>query len=735
MIAESSGRGSRSGTVSVTVSVGASVAATSADSGGGTSQAVSDRPHRRRAEDNGRNVTASIKLGTRYLYNLTLALPIPQCKYPRVVQAEPTFNISSGPTLGCTPLPIDLASPSQDPDHEAMPDPYRRSIPPNAIRATVTSRYARGAVANLRLSDGQTVQVHRYAPVGMSDTIALDRSRKWIVLGDQEFLPLVPAWSYDTSLQIGEELSIQVREIQSQEDLDGYQRLARLHYRGGGGAGRKAPLVALADHCGAPRVVGFIEISSTFIVNVARSKLFNGPFVDDERGIAWPKWDASAAKQFSNTIARISRCVVFPELRGLGLSKVLVHAAKDFAHTRWHLGGRRPCFLEITAEMLRYWPFIRGCGFHYAGETQGNQHRAARDMRYLVSRRLRAKALPEGGGGIMSAQRAYADTIVKMIEQGGQSINDIVRLLQVEPDSLTDDQWLHLHRVIRRPKPTYIAGLTQAAEDYLQLRSRLRSATQHEAVPTRAPHVDGQQAFRASLRHVSISATASPSSSAAARRVQEAFGIVAAEFEHEILQDLDVDIVPGEVILVGGPSGSGKSLLLRSICQLVGLDRRRGRLPTGISLQGSRSGARVAVSVPRTPPPHEPPINLVLSDDLDESLKLLAYAGLAEPQLFVRPARTLSLGQRYRLSVALALAERPDVLLIDEFCEPLDPLTAAAVSRRLRQWSKRENRCLITATADPDRVVRSLRPDRILFLSSDGTFHWQREGASCEKNE
>ena len=56
MMAKSTGRGSRSGTVSAA----RSVAGTSACSGGGTSQAVSDRPHRRRAEDEERDVMASI---------------------------------------------------------------------------------------------------------------------------------------------------------------------------------------------------------------------------------------------------------------------------------------------------------------------------------------------------------------------------------------------------------------------------------------------------------------------------------------------------------------------------------------------------------------------------------------------------------------------------------------------------------------------------------------------------
>ena len=68
-MAESAGRGSRSGTASptapVTVSAGESVAATSAYSGGETSQAVSDRIHRRTPAEDGWDVMASITPGSR----------------------------------------------------------------------------------------------------------------------------------------------------------------------------------------------------------------------------------------------------------------------------------------------------------------------------------------------------------------------------------------------------------------------------------------------------------------------------------------------------------------------------------------------------------------------------------------------------------------------------------------------------------------------------------------------
>ena len=570
------------------------------------------------------------------------------------------------------------------------------------------------------------LDVHRFAPVGRTNTVAFRGTRAWIDLGEKGSVPLTPGWRWRTSLDIGEPLNVEVKEIDSVNDLEGYRRLTQLHYRGGGVAGRKAPLVAVTDHWEVPRVVGFVEIASTFIVNAARAQLLNGHFVDHERNLAWPRWNADVAKRCSSAIARISRCVVYPELRGLGLATLLVTAAKEFALNRWHLGGMRPSFLEITAEMLRYWPFVRGCGFHYAGETEGNKHRAARDMKYLVSRRLRAKKLPEGGGGIMWAQRSYAATIVRAIQDQKTSIDEIIRLLQVAPEKLTDDQWLHLHSVYRKPKPTYIAGLTDAATRYLEVQARHRKALARASEKPRAS-TKSNQSTPIRLVGLTITATASPLRSAQARRVQEAFGIVAKKFVQIVVDDLDIPVNPGEVTLIGGPSGSGKSLLLRSICQLAGADRRKGRLPAGVNLRGTLEGRRIRVSLPKPTDPQKSPIQLVYCDDLDRSLSVLARAGLAEAQLFVRPSRTLSLGQRYRLSLALALAERPQLLLIDEFCEPLDRFTASAVCKRLRAWSKSQGCSLIVATADPRRVLHLLRPDRVLLLSSDGGASWHRE--------
>jgi ABC-type lipoprotein export system ATPase subunit/GNAT superfamily N-acetyltransferase len=498
-----------------------------------------------------------------------------------------------------------------------------------------------------------------------------------------------------------------IKEIETPAELEGYKRLTEFHYRGAGGAGRRVPLIAVTNVWELPEVVGFIEITSTFLVNTARKTLLDAPFSDPHRGVAWARWTSVTARRFSNSVARISRCVVFPELRGLGLSRLLVDAAVAYARDRWHIGGLQPSFIEITAEMLRYWPFVKGAGFTYIGDTEGNQHRAAKDMRYLLRRKLGAHGLPQGGGGILSAQRAYATTLAGIIEDSDLSVEKIVSLLHQSPDKLSDEEWVQLHSVFRRPKPTFIRGLTPAAESLLK--RRIPRAACHPKSTVKCSVLE--------LAGLSIETEARPVRTAAARRVQEAFGIVTTKFHTRIADGFHLSVRSGDRVLIDGPSGSGKSLLLKGIEVLA---TGAGQMPDGVTLRGERSSKPLRVTSLQKYDVEQSPIELFHSYPLDSALATLASAGLAEPQLFVREAKRLSAGQAYRLALALAMAPQPEVMIVDEFCEALDRYTAVAVSHRLRQMTQRSGTIVIVGTADSSRIIGPFDPTVLVHLASDG---------------
>ena len=217
-------------------------------------------------------------------------------------------------------------------------------------------------------------------------------------------------------------------------------------------------------------------------------------------------------------------------------------------------------------------------------------------------------------------------------------------------------------------------------------------------------------------------------SSKRSRRVQEAFGIVSKEIDMPIIESLDIDLHPGEIILVTGPSGSGKSLLLDSIQALASHETALASAPD-VVIDGLVKGGSPYIGRPRACHPDCAPVDALDSLSLESTLELMALAGLAEPQILIRPAKTLSLGQRYRLSLALGMSDEIDVFLVDEFCESLDQFSAVAVARHLRQATSSRRMSAIVATSRPDPMLPSLQPDRNLVLSSDGRFTWRpREG-------
>jgi ABC-type ATPase with predicted acetyltransferase domain len=154
-----------------------------------------------------------------------------------------------------------------------------------------------------------------------------------------------------------------------------------------------------------PVVVAYVELATPFYMNKARTRLFDAPFRAGP--VNWEKWDMAALKQYIHLIVRVSRCVVYPEFRGLGLGQVLLRHAAEFARPRWQVRALKPYFLEISADMLRFVPFAQKAGLVFIGESEGNLKRVAKDMAYLLKNRQRVNArqiVKEESCGIVDQQ-------------------------------------------------------------------------------------------------------------------------------------------------------------------------------------------------------------------------------------------------------------------------------------------------------------------------------------------
>jgi sulfonate transport system ATP-binding protein len=172
-----------------------------------------------------------------------------------------------------------------------------------------------------------------------------------------------------------------------------------------------------------------------------------------------------------------------------------------------------------------------------------------------------------------------------------------------------------------------------------------------------------------------------------------------------VLDNLDLDIEPGEFVALLGVSGTGKSTLLRA---LAGLDP-----DTAGELEVPGTVA-VAFQEPRLLPWRRVLANVALGlrtqDPQTVARQALAEVGLTD-KAHAWPI-TLSGGEAQRAALARALVREPSLLLLDEPFSALDALTRIAMhSLVLRLW-QRHRPAVLLVTHDVDEAL--LLADRVL---------------------
>ncbi|WP_018685836.1 ABC transporter ATP-binding protein [Actinokineospora enzanensis] len=209
-----------------------------------------------------------------------------------------------------------------------------------------------------------------------------------------------------------------------------------------------------------------------------------------------------------------------------------------------------------------------------------------------------------------------------------------------------------------------------------------------------------------------------------------AVGVTAVRDGRTVLGPVDVIAAPGELVVVTGPTGSGKSVLVRLLCRLDDPDHGEVHFG-GIDLRmadPTEVWRRIGV-VPQRPVVLSGTIRDNITLDRDVDLDLVREAcRVAALDTFVESlpdgydtvvgerGETLSGGQVQRLALARGLLAKPPVLVLDDVTSAVDADTEATILGRLRAWSP--DTAVVFVSHRPAVVAAA---DRLIHLAEPAT--------------
>ena len=191
--------------------------------------------------------------------------------------------------------------------------------------------------------------------------------------------------------------------------------------------------------------------------------------------------------------------------------------------------------------------------------------------------------------------------------------------------------------------------------------------------------------------------------------------------ENHVLRGLNLEVHPGEALVIMGRSGCGKSVLLKLIMGLLEPDlgavevdgtnifslspRELGqfRLKLGMLFQGAALfdsltvGGNVGFSLTE----HTKLPLRVIAEKVSEKLKMVGLTGIED----LMPSE-LSGGMKKRVGLARAICNEPKIILYDEPTTGLDPISADGINELIVEMHKRLRVTSITVTHDLKSAYR-----------------------------
>jgi putative ABC transport system ATP-binding protein len=187
-----------------------------------------------------------------------------------------------------------------------------------------------------------------------------------------------------------------------------------------------------------------------------------------------------------------------------------------------------------------------------------------------------------------------------------------------------------------------------------------------------------------------------------------------------ILDGLDLKVNKGELVTIMGASGSGKSTLLRLINRLSEID-------SGIILlNGNDIRSHVPMElrqkigmVFQVPVVFKGSVrdNLVFGIKLwgaNTGIETLSMGAGIPEDLLDADAGQLSIGEKQRVCIARALANQPEILLLDEPTSSLDAVSAQRIEKLLLDLQKERDLTILWVTHEKEQVER-IRGRRLIL--------------------
>lgn len=193
----------------------------------------------------------------------------------------------------------------------------------------------------------------------------------------------------------------------------------------------------------------------------------------------------------------------------------------------------------------------------------------------------------------------------------------------------------------------------------------------------------------------------------------------------QVLVDVSVDVKPGEIFTIMGPSGSGKSVLLRHIAGLESptsgtvkinghdpiLPETRDRFAVALVFQSGAlfNSQSVYDNLALYPLEHRLCPKPEIRDRVMRALKILSIENAAH-----KFPSELSGGMKKRVAIARALVMEPQLILYDEPTSELDPLMSATIAEIIA--TLKEEISVTTVVVSHDRALSLTISDRVALV-------------------